>query len=376
MIIEQIDIYHVAMPLVYPWRTAYGEDAAAESVLVQMHSQGCSAWGESAPLAAPCYSPEWAGGVFALLRDWLAPALVGEDVVSGKDLQARLAHFKGNPFAKAALDTAWWVLAATLAGQPLHVMLGAARSAADVGADFGVMDTIDELLPCVDQAVDAGFRRIKLKFRPGWDLPMLQAVRARHPQAVIHIDLNSGYRLEDLELFRRLDDFNLAMLEQPLGHDDLVDHARLQAQIRTPICLDESITSVQRAKTAIELASCRYVNVKPGRVGGLTPALEIHDLCQQAGIPCWVGGMLESAVGARICAALAMLDNFTYPSDIFPSRRFYAQDLAEPELELEVSAEGSPQVRCLDLPGIGTAPHPRRLQQLTVAHATLTAKTR
>lgn len=372
MIIDRIDIYHVAMPLLYPWRTAYGEDAAAESVLVQMHSQGCSAWGESAPLAAPCYSPEWAGGVFALVRDWLAPAIVGQDVTSGEDLQQRLAHFKGNPFAKAALDTAWWVLAATLAEKPLHIMLGATRNAVDVGADFGVMDSIEELLPCVDQAVQAGFRRIKLKFRPGWDLPMLQAVRNRHPHAVIHIDLNSGYRLEDLELFRRLDEFNLAMYEQPLGYDDLIDHARLQAQIRTPICLDESISSLARARSAIELRSCRYVNIKPGRVGGLTPAVAIHNLCREAGIPCWVGGMLESAVGARICAALAMLDNFTYPADIFPSRRFYAQDLAEPELELCTSAEGSPQVCCPNLPGIGTAPHPERLKQLTVAHATLT----
>ena len=371
MIIERIEIYHVAMPLLYPWRTAYGEDAAAESVLVRMHSQGCSAWGESTPLAAPCYSPEWAGGVFALVRDWLAPALVRQDVVSGQDLQARLAHFKGNPFAKAALDTAWWVLAATRAGQPLHTLLGGTRRTAEVGADFGVMDSIDELLRCVDQAVEAGFARIKLKFRPGWDLPMLQAVRARHPQAVIHIDLNSGYRLEDIDLFRRLDDFQLAMLEQPLGHDDLVDHARLQAQIRTPICLDESISSVERAKTAIELGACRYVNVKPGRVGGLTPALAIHDLCRQAGIACWVGGMLESAVGARICAALATLDNFTYPADIFPSRRFSARDLAEPELELIHSSDGCPQVECLNLPGIGTAPDAERLQRLTVAQATV-----
>lgn len=370
MIIERIDIYHVAMPLVYPWRTAYGEDAAAESVLVQLHSQGCSAWGESTPLAAPCYSPEWAGGVFALVRDWLAPALVGQDIVSGQDLQARLSHIKGNPFAKAALDTAWWVLAATLAGQPLHTLLGGPRSAVDVGADFGVMDCVDDLLRGVEQAVQAGFRRIKLKFRPGWDLDMLQAVRSRHPHAVIHIDLNSAYRLEDIELFRRLDDFNLAMLEQPLAYDDLLDHARLQTQIRTPVCLDESITSVARARTAIELGSCRYMNIKPGRVGGLTPALAIHDLCRQAGIPCWVGGMLESAVGARICAALATLDNFTYPADIFPSRRFYAQDLAEPELELADSPQG-PQVQCLNLHGIGAAPHPERLARFTRARATL-----
>ncbi len=367
--IDAIEIHHVAMPLLYPWRTAYGEDEAIESVLVGLHSGGLVGWGEAAPFAAPCYSPEWAGGAFACVRDWLAPDVVAQRFESGETLQAALAHFKGNPFAKAALDTAWWSLESLQQGQPLHRLLGATRDVVEVGADFGVMDSIDDLLRQVAGAVEAGFRRIKLKFRPGWDLPMLRAVRQEFPDQTFHIDCNSGYRLSDLDLFREVDDFNLAMIEQPLAYDDLVDHARLQESIRTPVCLDESIISLDRARQAIALGSCRYMNIKPGRVGGLTPALAIHDACREAGIPCWVGGMLESAVGSRICVALAMLDNFTYPGDIFPSNRFYARDLARPELELSTSQDGVPVVRATDTPGVGAAPDPALLREFRIDRA-------
>jgi O-succinylbenzoate synthase len=369
MQIDSIELFHVAMPLIYPWRTAYGEDAAIESVLVRMQSGDLVAWGESSPLAAPCYSPEWAAGIFACLRDWLAPAIARQSISSGEELQSRLAHFKGNQFAKAALDCTWWVLEAKRCGQPLHRLLGATRDSVPVGADFGIMDSIDDLVQAIGGAVEAGFPRIKLKFRPGWDIPMLRAVRQVFPTQTIHIDCNSGYRISDFELFCRLEDFQLAMIEQPLAHDDLIDHARLQQSLQTPICLDESINSVARAEQAIDLKSCRWMNIKPGRVGGLTNALAIHNLCREAGIPCWVGGMLESAVGARICVALAMLDNFTYPADILPSSRFYRQDLGAPPLELTKSADGTPQVTAPDVPGIGAEPNLELLEQLCVERA-------
>ncbi|MGE0758845.1 MAG: o-succinylbenzoate synthase [Pirellulaceae bacterium] len=368
MHIDRIELHHVAMPLIYPWRTAYGEDAAIHAVLCRMVSGDLDAWGESSPLAAPCYSPEWAGGVFAVARDWLAPALVGQTITTPRQLQQRLAIYKGNPFAKAALDTAYWALTVKRTGRPLHELLGASRSTVPVGADFGVLDSIDELLQGVGQAVGERFPRIKLKFRPGWDVPMLRAVRREFPEHTFHIDCNSGYRIEDLELFRQLDEFRLAMIEQPLAHDDVVDHARLQAAIRTPVCLDESVTSARHARLASELGSCRFVNIKPGRVGGLTPAVEIHDLCARAGIPCWVGGMLESATGAALCVALAMLDNFTYPADIFPSSRFYHEDLSDRPLVLERGADGVPSVRAFDrLP----EPVPSRLARLTVQNVTV-----
>lgn len=368
MRIDRIELHHVAMPLIYPWRTAYGEDAAIHSLLCRLISGSLDAWGEAAPFAAPCYSPEWAGGAFALARDWLAPALLGQTIDSGDDLQRRLALFKGNPFAKAAFDTAWWALESRRTGIPLHRLLGARSESVAVGADFGVMDSIDDLLEGIGGAVADRFPRIKLKFRPGWDLEMLRAVRNAFPSPTFHIDCNSGYRLVDVPLFRQVDDFELAMIEQPLQHDDLLDHAALQSQIRTPVCLDESITHPRQVEQAIRLGSCRYVNIKPGRVGGLTNAVKIHDLCRAADIPCWVGGMLESATGAAYCTALAMLDNFTYPADIFPSARFYREDLAERPLELVRLAEGSPGVAA---PVAIPDPHPERLAKLTLEKAVL-----
>ncbi len=238
MKIDRIELFHVAMPLIYPWRTAYGEDADIHSVLCRMSSGSVDAWGESSPLAAPCYSPEWAAGVFSVTRDWLAPALIGCEINTGQELQQRLAVYKGNPFAKAVLDTTWWSLSSNISNTPLHEALGATRCEVPVGADFGVMDSIDDLLESMGQAVEQGFPRIKLKCRPGWDIEMLAAVRRQHPNTTIHIDCNSGYRLSDVELFRQIDKFQLAMIEQPLQNDDLIDHALLQAQIETPVCLD------------------------------------------------------------------------------------------------------------------------------------------
>jgi o-succinylbenzoate synthase len=373
MRIDSVDLYHVAMPLIQPWRTAYGDDHVAESVVLRMKSGALEAWSESSPLAAPCYSAEWAGGVFTCVRDWLAPALVGQYIESGADLQQRLAHFKGNYFAKAALDNAWWILEAKRRGLPLHRLLGATRDRADVGADFGVMDSIGELIVALRGAVEAGYPRIKLKFRPGWDLSMLRAVRQEYPEVALHIDCNAAFRMRHFDLLCQLDDFNLAMIEQPLAADDLIDHARLQQAIRTPICLDESVSSVEQAEQAIDLGSCRWMNIKPGRVGGLTNAVAIHDLCREAKIGCWVGGMLESAIGARICVALAMLDNFTYPADIFPSSRFYHEDLGRPALELTRSPEGCPQVAASDEPGLGVEPDAELLRRYCRNEASIAA---
>lgn len=369
MQIDRIELFHVAMPLIYPWRTAYGEDAAIHSVLCRMTSGSVHAWGEATPFAAPCYSPDFSGAVYQINRDWLAPAVVGQNISSGAELQQKLSMFKGNPFGRAVLDTAWWNLESRITGKPLHQLLGGDQTDVVVGADFGVMDDVAELLPLVDEAVAAGFPRIKLKFRPGWDLPMLRAVRRNHPDFTFHIDCNSGYRLSDVALFQEVDELNLAMIEQPLAHDDVLDHSKLQQQITTPVCLDESIKDPRHVQQAIELGSCRIVNIKPGRVGGLTNAVIIHNLCRDAGIPCWVGGMLESAVGASLCVSLATLDNFTYPADIFPSSRFYVEDLAEPFLELERTDDGTPMVRAAEHQ---PEPNEKRLQNLLLEQCVVT----
>jgi O-succinylbenzoate synthase len=360
MRITSIKVYRVAMPLVYPFRTAFSDEEAIESVLVCLSSGDLEGWGETAPWRAPAYSSEWAHGAFVMLRDWLAPLLVGKDIENGPQLQGVLARVKGNPFAKAALDTAWWDLHAQMLGQPLWQAIGGKSDTVKVGADIGVMGSLDELLAEVDKALAAGFLRVKLKYRPGWEVEMVAAVRQAFPQATFHVDCNSAYRPEDVPMLRELDRFGLAMIEQPLAHDDILDHAALQASIQTPVCLDESIVSLDKARKAIAAQACRWVNIKVGRVGGLTNALAIHDLCQDAGIPCWVGGMLESAIGQAHSIALATLPNIKYPSDIFPTSRFYVEDLADPPIVLS----GPSEVRAADRLGVGCRPNPRRLRKV------------
>jgi len=365
MRIDSISVYHVAMPLVYPFRTAYGNDDTIESVLVRMDSGNVTGSGEGAPWRLPGYSPEWAASAFAIVRDYLAPQVVGKNIASPDELRMALSGIKGNYFAKGAVDTAWWDLNACLRDEPLWKTLGGKSAQVRVGADFGVMETIDALLGKIDEAVRQGFPRVKLKFRPGWDVDMVAAVRGAFPKHTFHIDCNSAWTLDALPMFKKLDRYELAMIEQPLAHDDLIDHATLAQAIATPVCLDESITSFDRARKAIQTKACRYMNLKPGRVGGLTVAVKIHDLCRDHGIPCWVGGMLESAVGARHCLALATLDNFTYPADVFPSARFYTRDLAQPELTLS-----SPGIMTApSAPGVGAVPDPDELTRLTMASA-------
>jgi len=364
MRIDRIEIYHVSMPLVYPFRTAYGDEYSIQSVLVRMESEGTCGWGEATPGGAPIYSPEWAYGAYATMRDHLAPRLIGQEVPDGQTLQALLGAVKGNPFAKAGLDLAWWDLHARMLGKPMWQMVGGKGPEATVGADFGVMDTVDALLGEIEKAVKAGFRRVKLKLRPGWDVAMVAAVRDRFPDHVFHVDCNSSFSIDDAALFQRLDKYGLAMIEQPLANDDLVDHARLQAQIETAVCLDESITSAAKTRKAIEIGACRIINIKAGRVGGMTNALEIYRVAHEHNVPCWIGGMLESAIGQSHNLALATLD-LGYPSDVFPSNRFYEPDLAAPGIEMS----GPSVIRASDAPGIGCEPDARRLESQTLNRA-------
>ena len=367
MVIDSISVYHVRMPLIYPFRTAFGNNEAIDSVLVKMSAGGCYGWGEAAPWGEPAYSPEWTGGAFQVIKTFLGPLLLGENITSGRILQDRLAVVKANYFAKGALDLAWWDLYARSLGEPLWKTLGGERDTVDVGADFGVMDSIGQLVETIGEAVNRGYKRVKLKYRPGWELEMVREVRKAFPETVFHVDCNSAYTLEHIDMFKELDKYDMAMIEQPLMHDDLIDHARLQREVSTPICLDESITSPVRTRQAIEIKACGYINVKPGRVGGLTQAKAIHDICVSGEIPCWVGGMLESSIGAYHCLALATLPNFSYPNDIFPSDRFYETDLCEPA----VCLSGTSCIKALDSPGCGTEPNPKRLSELTLDKAIL-----
>jgi O-succinylbenzoate synthase len=371
MRIDAIDIFWVRLPLAFVWRTSYADMHWTDTLLVRLEGEGHAAWGESCPPYLPGYSAEHTLATFHTLREHMAPRIIGQDVECADDLLGRLAVIKGNAFARAALDIAWWVLDAKRRGIPLHVALGGSADRVAVGADFGVQESLDQLIALVQGAIDEGFPRVKLKMRPGWDLKMVEAVRSTFPDFTFHVDANAAYTPADTELFRALDRYHLAMIEQPLADDGLalIHHADLQKRLETPICLDESLHSLAHVRAAIRLGSCRVVNVKMARVGGLTASRDIQALCAEHGIPCWVGGMLESAIGGAICAELATLPNFTYPGDIFPSSYFYANDIGKPELTLS----GPGEVATSRVPGIAQEPDPMLLKQWTVEHAALRA---
>ena len=368
--IESAEVRYVELPLISPWRTAYGEDPTIHSIMVKLTGGGHSAWGASTPFFAPTYSPETARSAFENVRTFFLPRILGEEIDLAAELLDLLSVFKGNSFAKASVETAWWALQSLSINEPLWRVLGGKQPEVVCGADFGVQDTIDELLALIQGAVDQGFPRIKLKVKHGWDIEMLEAVRSTFPDPVIHVDCNSGYDLhEDADTLKAFDRFNLAMIEQPLFHTDLIEHAELQKSIGTPVCLDESVKSPRDFKLAMKVGACRMINVKPGRVGGLYHAKQIHDMAVAEGMEAWVGGMLESGVGAGICAALGTLPGFTYPADVFPSSRFYTEDITHRWIEQDDRC----RVVLDETPGVGFEPVTDRLERVTVAKFNLDA---
>lgn len=363
--IDTIRIHRVARPLRYPWRTAYGEDSSIDGIIVEVRAGKHSGWGEAAPLHAPTYSPETAGTCFHVARDFLAPRLLGARLAHPAEAGLLLDLFRGNPFAKSALEMAVWNLFAQAGNVSLAALLGGKERPVEAGADFGVQDSLDMLLEKVGEATDAGFGRIKLKIRPGWDREVVRLVCDAFPRQTFHVDCNASYSRDDLGLMRELDGFGLAMIEQPFGTRDLIDHAWLQARIETPVCLDESVTCVHDFEQALALGACRMLNVKIGRTGGIATAVRLHDMARDAGIPCWVGSMLESGIGMSALIALATLPNFAYPGDLFPTAAHYENDVTE---KLSFSAG------CRFMPaGAGEAPHPdaARLDAVTAENCTL-----
>lgn len=374
MKLDAIDLYLCQLPLVEPATTFWGEPIDyLETVLIRLQSGEVAGWAEVSPGTSPTAGPEWARGVFTCLEDWLAPAVLGRTFDTGQSLQDALALVEGNRHAKAALDMAWWDLQARLKQKPLHELLGGKQSSIALGVSFGRMDSIDTLLEAMAKARDAGYWRMEVKFLPGWDLHMLNAVRQVFPTETIHADCEGGLTLENMEILYRMEDFTLAHIEQPLPSYDLVGHAMVQEALRTPISLDRSIPALEQADIALELHSCQYVNITPGRVGGLTPAVAIHDLCHERCTPCWVGAMPQSAVGMRTGLALAAKDNFTYPADFYPEGSLLREDLAPlPELETVAAEDGSRLVaRMWSEPGLGIEPAADVLDRLTDSHVRL-----
>ncbi|MCS7306150.1 MAG: o-succinylbenzoate synthase [Thermoguttaceae bacterium] len=375
MRIEGIEIFYLGVPLARPMVTPLGTWQQLQTVLVALESGGLRGWGEASPGNAPLLGPEWAGGVYRCLCEWIGPAVVGQSLDTAEQLQQRLARLQGNRYAKAAVDCAWWDLAARLQGKPLHQLLGGQTDRIALGVSFDKMPDIQDLLEAMRRAFEAGYSSVELKFRPGWEVSMVHMVRQEFPTEQIHIDVEGDLRLSHMEMLCRLDDFMLAMIEQPLPPYDLVGHAMIQDAIRTPICLAESITCPEEADIAIELKSGRYINLEPGRVGGLTPAQQIHDACRTADIGCRLGARPQTSIGTALGLALGTKDNFSYPADFFPPEDFLADELTEP-IPLERSSDGKLQAVLSTQPGIGRQPDPQKLHAWTLEHTRLVANTR
>ncbi|HEX9203334.1 MAG TPA: o-succinylbenzoate synthase [Vicinamibacteria bacterium] len=346
-----MEVRQLRLPLRFPFETSFGRTTSKEFLLVAVSADGITGFGECVADADPFYLPETNGTVLHVLRDFLVPLALGLDLTHPRDLHPAFARVRGHEMAKAALEMAAFELHARREGAPLWRVLGGRGGEVASGVSVGLQDDSAALLEKVETEVAAGYRRVKVKIKPGRDRQLVAALRARFPTLPLMVDANSAYTLADRPLFRELDAFDLMMVEQPLAWDDLVDHAALQREIRTPVCLDESIRSADDARRALDLGACRIVNVKVGRVGGFAAALAVHDTCRARGVPVWCGGMLESGIGRLANVHLQTLPGFTLPGDTAASARYFEEDLIDPPVV--VSKEG--KIAVPEGPGIGHA---------------------
>jgi o-succinylbenzoate synthase len=358
--VRAVELRLIGLPLVRPFRTSFGEMTSKECVLARVETDDAAGWGECVAGVEPDFSEEWNDGVWTIVRDFLAPALLRGDV-SSQTVEERFAFVRGHPMAKATLVDALLDAELRAEGRSLATFLGAERERVVCGVSVGITATTEQLLEQVDGYLGEGYRRIKLKIAPGTDVERVRAVREAHPDILLSVDANAAYTLADVETFRTLDGFALLMVEQPLHHEDLVTHAALQRLVSTDLCLDESIRSAADAEAAISLGACRIVNIKQGRVGGLLEARRVHDATAARGVPVWCGGMLETGIGRATNLALAAMPNFTLPGDTSASRRYFPDDLTEP---FELAPDGTMAVP--DGPGIGVDPDPERLEGCTL----------
>ena len=362
MKLDAVELRRVHLPLVTPFRTSFGTQHERDVLLVRACTSSAEGWGECVAMEEPLYSSEYVDGADAVIRTHLLPRLFGMDDVRASAVAPTLAAIKGHPMAKAALEAAILDAELRTTGERLVDHLGGVREAVDAGVSVGIMSSIPVLLDAVAGYLDEGYRRIKLKIEPGWDIEPVRAVRERFgDDLLLQVDANTAYTLDDARHLAQLDPFDLLLIEQPLDEEDVLGHAKLAREIRTPVCLDESITSARLAEAAIELGACSIVNIKPGRVGGYLEARKVHDVCAAHDVPVWCGGMLETGIGRAANVALAALPNFTLPGDTSASSRYFSTDITEPF----VLDDG--RLRVPTGPGIGVEPLPDVLAACTVA---------
>lgn len=373
MKIERIDLYYISMPLVSPFGTSFGMQQQRSALILAMHSEGLTGWGECVATNDPGYSYETAVTAWHILTDFLIPAVLGKELDEPEQLQGWFRKVRGHPLAKAALDQAAWDLTARRDGLSFAQKLAqpypeGPRERVKVGVSIGTQPSIAQTMDVIAKHLDEGYGRIKLKIKPGWDVKLAWQARHTFPDVPIMLDANSAYTLDDAVIFQAMDDLNLLMIEQPLGYDDIYDHSQLRPQIKTPLCLDESIHSADHARYAIALEACDIINIKPTRVSGWTEARRVHDLGVASGLGLWVGGMLETGVGRAAQLALAALPGFGLPGDISATARYYAHDIATPFF---LNAEDS-TITVPTGPGLGIEVDMERLKAVTLRQESFT----
>jgi len=364
MKIERIELSLLEMSYVHYFETSFGREEKRTFILVKAASGGEFGYGEIVADRMPLYSYETTSTAWTVLKEFLIPSLFKSGITHPQDFYERAQVFKGHPMAKAGLELALWDLFAKCIGQPLWKVYGGERQEIPAGVSVGIQDSTEELLERIRTFLDEGYRRVKIKIKPGWDVHVCEEVRKEFPGIPLQVDANGAYTLKDKATLKRLDDFDLIMIEQPFPPYDLWDHSLLQKEMKTPLCLDESAVSQDAVRKALEMGSCRIVNIKVGRVGGIVEAIKIHDFCRQKNIPVWCGGMLESGIGRAHNIHLATLSHFTLPNDLSASKRYYKQDLIEPPVE--ISKRGT--IAVPQSPGIGVNPQEGRVNKSTLRH--------
>ena len=370
MIIRRIELREIRLTLLHPFETSFGRTTERHIIIVRVEeADGGEGWGECVAEESPFYSEEWTESAWAVMEQFLSPLVIGSPIQSAGEIDGRFAHVRGNRMAKAAIETAVWDLDAQLRQLPLWKLLGGTRTEIPSGVSIGLQPAISALIQKIEKELSAGYQRIKIKIKPGQDLALVEAVRARFPDIPLMVDANSAYRLTDAPMLRALDRFNLMMIEQPLAHDDIAQHAKLQREIATPICLDESIRSSDDAQHAIDIGACRIINIKLGRVGGHVEARRVEKVCRERGIPVWCGGMLEAGIGRAHNIALSTLGGFVLPGDVSASARYWDEDIIDPPVT--VSSRGT--IVPPNGPGIGFAVKRERIEKLTVRRKVIEA---
>lgn len=367
MKIKSMTLHHIRMPLVAPFETSFGREVDRECIISSMNAEGLTGWGECVATRDPGYNYETSGTAWHITKDFIAPLILGKDVIDATDFQDRVAGIRGHHLAKAGVEMALWDLLGKRDGKSLRELFGGVQDRVAVGISIGIQESIPSLLDIVNRSVQKGYSRVKIKIKPGREIDEASAVRRAYPDLRLQVDANSAYTLETASALYPLDDLDLLLIEQPLYEDDIWDHHKLQAELKTPLCLDESILSLRHARYASEMDACKIINIKPARVGGLSEGIAIHDYCLGQNVPVWCGGMLETGVGRASNLALASLPGFVLPGDISASDRYYQRDITNERFVLNDDST----IVVPAAPGLGVTIDEEALRQFTLSTITL-----